>query len=132
MWWNHRADSRCLQDVSSGRLRPGARLLRMPARTQIYRRHDPRSRDCRDARFDFRYRKVGGSDRWPTNCESTGHQKHAGSPRENPKRKVRTRIYPRDGNRATALSRPITTGTAAAHRKDWATVTGVDELAKKI
>src|SRR6476659_2400578 len=131
MWWNHRADSCCLRDVSAGRLRPGACLLRMPARTQIYRRHDPRSRDRGDARLDFRYRKVGGSDRRPKNCESAGHQKHAGSPRENPKWKVRTRIYSRDGDRAAALSCPVATGTAAANRKDWTTIAGVDELAKK-
>src|SRR4030095_1788611 len=132
MWWKHRADSRRLRDVSSGRLRPGARLFRMPARTQIYRRHDPRSRDRRDARLDFRYRKVGGSDCWPKNCGSTDQQKHARGSRENPKWKVRARIHSRDGDRATALSRPVATGAAAVHRKDWATLAGVDELAKKI
>src|SRR4029453_5146279 len=129
MWCNTRAVSRRLRDVSSGRLRPGARLFRMPARTQIYRRHDPRSRDRGYARLDFRYGKVGGSDRWPEDCESTGHRKHARSSRENPKWNVRTRIYSRDGDRAAALSRPVATGTAAAHRKDRATLASVNELA---
>ena len=60
-----------------------------------------------------------------------GDQKHAGSARENPKWKVRPRIYSRDGDWAAALSCPVATGTAAAHRKDWATFAGVNELAKE-